>query len=219
MVESAGNASVTMWSRAGVSGRIGGVSCRFRVLGPVEVWAGERQLPLGGRRQLALLALLLLEANRPVSADALVDAIWGAERDGAAKRLQMAVMRLRRALMPLDPSDGPRLRTLPGGYRLSVGAGELDAEVFAGRVADGRRLLEQGDSRLVYDLSGLTFCDSTGLTVFVRAKNRIDELGGRLSLAAPSPIVHRVLDVSGLLQVLDTQPSVADAVAAAARTE
>jgi anti-anti-sigma factor len=94
--------------------------------------------------------------------------------------------------------------------------GELDLATAPELAELTTRLLEQGDSRLVYDLSGLTFCDSTGLTVFVRAKNRIDELGGRLSLAAPSPIVHRVLDVSGLLQVLDTRPSVADAVAAAA---
>jgi anti-sigma B factor antagonist len=94
--------------------------------------------------------------------------------------------------------------------------GELDLATAPELSELTTRLLEQGDSRLVYDLSGLTFCDSTGLTVFVRAKNRIDELGGRLSLAAPSAIVHRVLDVSGLLQVLDTRPSVADAVAAAA---
>ncbi len=92
--------------------------------------------------------------------------------------------------------------------------GELDLAT-APELSDlTTRLLEQGDARLVYDLSGLTFCDSTGLTVFVRAKNRVDELGGRLSLAAPSPIVHRVLDVSGLLQVLDTRSTVADAVAA-----
>jgi anti-anti-sigma factor len=94
--------------------------------------------------------------------------------------------------------------------------GELDLSTAPELSELTTRLLEQGDSRLVYDLSGLTFCDSTGLTVFVRAKNRIDEIGGRLSLAAPSPIVHRVLDVSGLLQVLDTRSSVADAVAAAA---
>jgi anti-sigma B factor antagonist len=93
--------------------------------------------------------------------------------------------------------------------------GELDLATAPELSELTTELLERGDSRLVYDLSGLTFCDSTGLTVFVRAKNRVDELGGRLSLAAPSPIVHRVLDVSGLLQVLDTQPSVADAVAAA----
>ncbi len=92
--------------------------------------------------------------------------------------------------------------------------GELDLAT-APELSDlTTRLLEQGDARLVYDLSGLTFCDSTGLTVFVRAKNRVDELGGRLSLAAPSPIVHRVLDVSGLLQVLDTRSTVEDAVAA-----
>ena len=55
---------------------------------------------------MKLLAFLLLNANRAVSADAVIDAVWGAERDGAAKRLQMGVMRLRRALEPLDGPDG-----------------------------------------------------------------------------------------------------------------
>jgi anti-sigma B factor antagonist len=94
-------------------------------------------------------------------------------------------------------------------------AGELDLAT-APELADlTNRLLAGGQARLVYDLSAVTFCDSTGLTVFVRAKNRVDALGGRLSLAAPSPIVHRVLEVSGLLEALDTQPTLAQACAAA----
>ena len=118
----------------------------FRVLGPVEAWADERPLALGGPRQVALLTFLLLNANRAVSADALLDAVWGEERDGAAKRLQMGVMRLRRALEPLDRPDGARIRTVGGGYLLSLAPGELDAELFEERVRDGRRMLEQGDA-------------------------------------------------------------------------
>jgi predicted ATPase/DNA-binding SARP family transcriptional activator len=118
----------------------------FRVLGPVEAWADQRPLVLGGPRQVALLAFLLLHANRAVSADAVIDAVWGEERDGAPKRLQMAVSRLRRALEPLDRPDGPRIRTVGGGYLLSLAPGELDAELFAERVRDGRRTLEQGDT-------------------------------------------------------------------------
>ena len=117
----------------------------FRVLGPVEAWTDKRRLLLGGPQQVKLLAFLLLNANRAVSTDAVFDAVWGAKRDGAAKRLQMGVLRQRRALEPLDSPDGPRLRTVSGGYLLSVAPGELDAEVIAERVRAGRRALEEGD--------------------------------------------------------------------------
>lgn len=117
----------------------------FRVVGPVEAWSGEIRLVLGGPRQVKLLAFLLLNANRAVSADAAIDAVWGAERIGAAKRLHTAVLRLRRALEPLDGPDGPRLRTVSGGYLLSVEPGELDAELISERIRAGRRALEEGD--------------------------------------------------------------------------
>ena len=119
----------------------------FRVLGPVEAWADERRLVLGGRQQLKLLAFLLLNANRAVSADAAIDAVWGAERTGAVKRLQMDVSRLRRALEPLDRPDGRRLRTVSGGYLLAIGPGELDAEVFAEGVSEGRQALKSDARR------------------------------------------------------------------------
>jgi DNA-binding SARP family transcriptional activator len=48
----------------------------FRILGPLEVVDEGRALPLGGSKQRALLALLLLEANRPVSRDRLIDVLW-----------------------------------------------------------------------------------------------------------------------------------------------
>ena len=124
----------------------------FRVLGTVEAWADERRLALGGPRQVTLLAFLLLNANRAVSADALIDAVWGPERDGAVKRLQMAIARLRKALGPLETDDGGALRTVGGGYLLSVGPGELDAEVFEDRMRDGRSALERGDARRASDL-------------------------------------------------------------------
>ena len=49
----------------------------FGILGPVEVHDAERPLPLGGPRQLALLAVLLLHANRAVSSESLLEAVWG----------------------------------------------------------------------------------------------------------------------------------------------
>ncbi len=109
---------------------------------------------LGGPRQVVLLAFFVLNANRAVSTDAVIDAVWGSQRGGAAKRLQMGVLRLRKALEPLNGQDGSRLRTASGGYLLSVAAGELDADVFAERVRDGRREFEDGDPVRASELLG-----------------------------------------------------------------
>ncbi|MCA1702180.1 MAG: winged helix-turn-helix domain-containing protein, partial [Actinobacteria bacterium] len=119
---------------------------RFRILGPIEVVDSERPLPLGGRRQLALLAFLLLHANRVVSADVLLDKVWpksGPERRGA---LKVAIVRLRKALEPLAEEASP-VQTQPAGYRLAVAEGELDADVFEAAVADGRQALAAEDPR------------------------------------------------------------------------
>jgi DNA-binding SARP family transcriptional activator/DNA-binding CsgD family transcriptional regulator len=127
---------------------------RFRVLGSVQAWVDGWSLPLGGPRQVSLLAFLLVNANRPVSSDALIDAVWGSERSGADKRLQMAIARLRKALEPQNDADGSALRTVGGGYQLSVEAGELDAEVFAAGVSEGRRALEAGEFQRAAGLLG-----------------------------------------------------------------
>jgi predicted ATPase/DNA-binding SARP family transcriptional activator len=122
-----------------------GLSC-FRILGPIEVVEGERRLAIGGRRQLTLLAFLLLHANEAVSSDTVSEAIWGSARSGADNRLKMAIARLRQALQPLSRNGEPLLRTVGGGYMLSVGPGELDAEAFAIGVQHGRRALESRDA-------------------------------------------------------------------------
>jgi DNA-binding SARP family transcriptional activator len=60
---------------------------KFGILGPIELTDGEKPLPVGGPRQLALLAFLLLHANRAVSADQLIDALWGEDAGRSVKRL------------------------------------------------------------------------------------------------------------------------------------
>ena len=115
-----------------------------RILGPVQAWAGDQRLGLGGPRQLKLFAFLVLHANRAVSSDALIDAVWGSSPSGADNRLGMAIARLRRALEGLGDGNGSVLRTVAGGYLLSIGAGELDSELFEATLADGRRALEGG---------------------------------------------------------------------------
>jgi DNA-binding SARP family transcriptional activator len=116
----------------------------FRILGPVRAVLDERELALGGPRQLTLLAYLLLNANRAVSADALTDAVWGPGRPARDNRLQMAITRLRKALEPLTTPDGPRLRTVSGGYLLAVMPDELDSDRFAQQIHQGRSALDAG---------------------------------------------------------------------------
>lgn len=98
----------------------------FRVLGPLEVVDDEgRSLPLGGARQRALLAALLLRANEVVPLDTLIDQLWG-ERPPATgtKALQVAVSHLRKTL-----GDGV-LETRPAGYVLRVEPEQLDLTRF-----------------------------------------------------------------------------------------
>ena len=119
----------------------------FRVLGPVEVYRGERGVELAGPRQVALLAFLLVHANRAVSTDVLGDALWG-EQDpaGAVKRVQVAIGRLRRVLQGDRRTGGePVLRTVAGGYLLAVEPGAMDAEAFRAGVQEGRAALAGGE--------------------------------------------------------------------------
>jgi DNA-binding SARP family transcriptional activator len=105
----------------------------FRLLGPVEAVDGDgHPLDLGGPKQRAVLAVLLLEAGRVVPTPRIVEALWGDEPPASAHgTLQAYVSNLRRAL---GPSAG-RLVTQAPGYRLDAAAGEVDAAVFEGEVA------------------------------------------------------------------------------------
>jgi DNA-binding SARP family transcriptional activator/class 3 adenylate cyclase len=128
---------------------------KYAILGPVELCAGERRIAVGGPRQLALLALLLVNANRALSNDRLIDTLWGdLEPTGALKRLYVAVLRLRRTLDRLGVQGESVLRTVSGGYLLVVAPGELDAEVFQTRMQEGRRALEAGEAGRARDVLG-----------------------------------------------------------------
>jgi len=119
---------------------------KYAILGPVELCDGERRVAVGGPRQSALLALLLINANRALSRDRLIDALWGSlGSPGAVKRLHVAIARLRRSLDGEGVRGESVLRTVAGGYLLVVRPGELDAEVFQTRVEEGRRALEAGE--------------------------------------------------------------------------
>jgi predicted ATPase/DNA-binding SARP family transcriptional activator len=112
----------------------------FGILGPLEVHADGRAVELGGARPRAVFAVLALHANEPVSAERLALSLWGEEvPPSAVKTVQVYVARLRKAL-----GDPDVLVTTPAGYKLRVRPGELDAERFERRVADGRNALAAG---------------------------------------------------------------------------
>src|SRR5580693_2712589 len=120
---------------------------QFRLLGPLEAQDGERRVELGRPKQRVLLAVLLVHANHVVSLDRLIEELWGAgPPPQAAASLQTYVSNLRRALEPGRPARAPSrmLVSQPPGYRLVVGAGDLDAARFAALAQEGHRLLEAG---------------------------------------------------------------------------
>jgi WD40 repeat protein/DNA-binding SARP family transcriptional activator len=123
----------------------------FRILGPLEVWSGERRASLGGSKQRMLLALLLLHRNEVVSVDLLVEELWaGRPPATAVKIVQVYVSQLRKALGGRRTSRDAEdvLVTRAPGYLLRVGRDELDADRFERLVEEGRRVLGAGSPRL-----------------------------------------------------------------------
>ena len=105
----------------------------FRILGPLEVVDHGRPLELGGPQQRVLLVALLLEANRVVAADRLVEAVWeGAPPATAQKALQVHISQLRKLL------GRERLETQAGGYVLRIEPGEFDLASFERLWQEGR---------------------------------------------------------------------------------
>ena len=126
-------------------GEVAKSGIEFRILGPLEVLVDETAVRIGGPRQRALLAFLLLGANRVVSRDRLIDELLPRARaDGADHALRLQVWRLRKALAPVENGE-PRVLARPPGYMLRVEPGELDLDRFEELASEGRHALEAGD--------------------------------------------------------------------------
>ena len=131
----------------------------FRILGPLAVHADGRRLAFGGPKQRALLAILLLSADRVVSRDRLIEELWADDPPAAARHaLEVNVSRLRKAL-GANGAGGSALVTRAPGYVLHVAAGELDLWRFEDLVEDGRRAFEAGDP----DAAARAFREAEGL--------------------------------------------------------
>ena len=115
----------------------------FRVLGPVEAVREGDTLPLGGRQQQALLALLLLEPSRAVTVDRLVEELWhGHPPEGASTTLRAYVSRLRRAL-----GEPTSITSSASGYALEVLPERVDAIQFERLTRAGQEALARGATR------------------------------------------------------------------------
>ena len=130
----------------------------FRILGPLEVVAGERLVPVKPAKARALLAVLLLDPGRAVSVDRLIDELWGdAPPASAAVSLRVLMSRLRETL---GSSGAPHaIETRSPGYALHVQRGQIDAGRFEGLLARGREELKQGHP----ETAATTLRDGLGL--------------------------------------------------------
>ena len=112
----------------------------FRILGSLEVLDEGREVALGGAKQRALLAVLLLHANETLSTDRLIEELWGARPPAtAAKTVQVHVSRLRKAL----DSAGDLIETRERGYRLALDPERLDSQRFERLVGEARNELAE----------------------------------------------------------------------------
>ena len=107
----------------------------FRILGPLQVCAGGHQdVTITPGRQHIVLGVLLLEANRVVSIDHLIDAIWDDDPPATARtQVQICVSRLRNRLVE---AGCEAIVTRAPGYLMPVRPGQLDAQLFASLTAE-----------------------------------------------------------------------------------
>jgi anti-sigma B factor antagonist len=119
---------------------------------------------------------------------------WG--RPDERRRTAVVKQELRVTLEPSGSGgSGPVLRV----------SGEVDIQTSPILDEHLQRVLE-GASSMVVDLGGVTFLDSTGLSVLIGGLKRCESAGGALRVASPRPNVRRVFEVTGLAEVFQIAP-------------
>ena len=139
----------------------------FRLLGPLEVDAAGTPVPLGGPKQRALLAYLLLHPGQVISDERLIDELWGDEPPATARNtIQVYVSQLRKLV------DGA-IRRSGAGYAIEVEREAVDAHRFARLVAEGQAALALDDPSLARRLQVETLNRGRRL---VRVGRRVHEI-------------------------------------------
>jgi DNA-binding SARP family transcriptional activator/tetratricopeptide (TPR) repeat protein len=123
----------------------------FRTLGPIEIVTGAGPVRIPPGRQTVILGALLLEANRVVSIDHLIDAVWDERPPPTARsQVQICVSALRQLFTRLGV-DCP-IVTNPPGYLLRVADGQLDMQAFSRGVVEAERIARDGRLAEAVDL-------------------------------------------------------------------
>jgi DNA-binding SARP family transcriptional activator len=116
---------------------------RFRLLGPLEVRAGDDWQGIGAPKWRSVLAALLINGGQIVPVDVLINEVWrDAPPAKAANLISIYVLRLRRLL---GDTDSTLLITRSPGYQLRLAPEDTDARLFEVMVRDGRRAYAAGD--------------------------------------------------------------------------
>jgi DNA-binding SARP family transcriptional activator/tetratricopeptide (TPR) repeat protein len=124
----------------------------FRILGPLQVMVGGQECAIPPGRQHIVLGVLLLEANRVVSIDHLIDAIWDDDPPATARtQVQICASRLRNRLVEAGCEP---IVTRPPGYLMPVRPGQLDAQLFTSLVAEADGLARTGRDEDAADTLG-----------------------------------------------------------------
>lgn len=135
-------------ARAGGAGAADPVPLRFEVLGLLRAVRGSREVDLGAAKQRAVLAVLLLARNAPVSRDQIIEAVWGENPPTSSVNLvQTYVAGLRRALEPHRARRAPAelLTSVGDGYLLRVPTSSVDLDAFERATTSAARSRAQGD--------------------------------------------------------------------------
>lgn len=188
---------------------------QFGILGPLEVLDAGRSVELGPPKQRAVLAALLISANRVVSLDRLIDDLWGRAPPAAATgTLQAYVANLRRIL---EPDRAPRtpaqvLVTRTTGYLLRVEPDQVDAARFESLVREGHDLLAEARPRAAHEAltnavglwRGGVLSDVAGHDFVTTEATRLGELRlqARESLAQAALAVARHAEIVPELEAL-----------------
>jgi DNA-binding SARP family transcriptional activator len=151
----------------------------FAILGPISVRVDGHEVGLGTDTRRTLLALLILQANRPVKTEQLLEVLGEGPRPPSAVHSHIAQLR------KLFGTE--RLRTVAGGYQLNIPEGELDATIFEEEVGRARDAMARGDAaaaaaeleRALGRWRGPALADAGGAEWAIAEARRLDELHGR----------------------------------------
>lgn len=86
--------------------------------------------------------------------------------------------------------------------------GELDHHMATKIRREIDAAISAGSKNIIFDFSGLTFMDSSGIGMLIGRYKKVQKYGGRVVVAAPKPQVKRILEMSGLLNIIKLEPSV-----------